>query len=199
MRPSAIAFGAALLGLVAMPSCATSSREKDKEKILQARWTTKKYEVSFTSGPDAPGNQKTLSYYRVRPIGKPGEEIIIPSAQTTNGLRSVTDSNPKRHIRLIEDPKNAVLLIEETVINDCCPCMNYALIEPSPDYGYLRQYKFLQFASRPTGRSEGAFGSDFPSVTAINGGIIEYKYGDGPIEQSDIKSLPSTEEPTPAG
>lgn len=197
MSALAIPLGLTLFGLLAMSGCATPSRQK--EKNLQTHWATKKYEVSFTSGPEATGGRKTFSFYRIRSLSSPpGEEIIVPSAQTTNGLQSAANSNPKNYIRLIEDPENAVLLIQEDIINDCCPCTNYALIEPNPDGG-LPQYRFLQFRARPTGTRQGAFGQEFPSISAVSDSTIEYKYGNGPVEQSDIKSLPSKEEPTPPG
>lgn len=189
--------GLALAGAALLSGCAGTSVPEPKQ-ASPVNWKTSRYAISFTPGPkDSLHTGKTFSYYRIALLDAPSGELTLPSAHSTGGFGTVTNPDPKNWIRLIEDPENSALVIEETIPNDCGPCTNYLLVEPDAERREWLQHRYFKLPERSSGT--GGIDSAFPTITSLRDGRVEYQYPNSPVEQRSVRSLPTEAAPTPPG
>lgn len=179
-----------------LAGCAASPSRHGQPSIT-SEWQEGDFHVRFQAGPRG-RDGRSFSFYEVthKSEGKPGYSIAMESAHTLRGLRSVTDSNPKSWIRIVQAPGRRALLIEEEIPNDCGPCSNYLWIHL--DSGDFIEGEYLRLPSKVTG-PPGGINYRYPKVRSLDGDVLTYDYGTGAIVTKHIGRIEKSERPTPPG
>lgn len=159
-----------------------------------ATWKTETFRIRFVAGSrDHTG--RSFSYYEIKHVAAE-TTLVIGSGHCLEGLRSVTNGNPKNWTRIIEDPSGKALLIEEVAPpNDCGPVSNFLWVQlRSP--GYL-EGTYLRLPPKSNG-SQGGIDYEYPKVNSLSGDVLTFSYGSegaisksmGGIEKADVPLPP---------
>lgn len=182
------------IGLLSLLSgCAELGSPEEKE--FTREWKAGGYQVQFAVASQGATHGR-YAYYTVSTIsGDPRSRSIIASAHSIGGFQSTTDTEPRNHIRIVEDVRGERILIEEDIPNSVAPCKNYILLHTE---GQDRiRFQYLQLPEISTGL--GGVDTQLPTVTRLDGGSITYHYPNGPEITRDIEDFETSSEPNHAG
>jgi hypothetical protein len=166
-----------------------------EEKQFTREWKAGDYLVRFSVVPKGTSNGR-YAYYTVSTIsGGPDSRTIIASAHSIGGFQSTTDTEPKNHIRIVEDAGGGRILIEEDIPNSVAPCKNYILVHTEAKDRI--RFRYLQLPEISTGL--GGVDTQLPTVTRWEGKWITYLYPNGNEITREIEDIESSSEPNHAG
>jgi hypothetical protein len=192
IRPSRMmAIG---LVLISIFSGCVSSRTPEVKQFAR-EWKAGDFLISFSVVPRGALSGR-YAYYTVSTVsGGAKSHLIIDSAHSIGGFQSTSDTEPKHHIRIVEDPREQRILIEEDIPNSVAPCKNYILVhaEANSRLGF----RYLQLPEISTG--QGGVDTQMPTVMRLEGKSITYIYPNGAEVTREIEDIESISEPNPAG
>jgi len=138
------------------------------------------------------GEGAASSFYQIKVKTGAQQErnLVMASAHTLEGLRG---SDPRKWIRMIQDPSGKALLLEDEVPNDCTPCSNYLWIRLSSHDSLEGTY--LDLPTKRTGLTE----YENPRVHSLQGDILTYSYTTGRPVSRKLENLKTMDKPTPPG
>lgn len=166
-----------------------------EEKQFTREWKAGDYLVRFSIVPKGSSNGR-YAYYTVSTIsGGRDSQSIIASAHSIGGFQSTTDTEPKNHIRIVEDMGGGRILIEEDIPNSVAPCKNYILVHTEAN-GRIR-FQYLQLPEIAT--VLGGVDTKLPTVTRLDGKWITYHYSNASDITREIEDIDTSSEPNHAG
>lgn len=180
---------ASLLCVVTLAGCGTSNPPVVDAPVM-AKWDMASFRVQFRAGEKGV-NGKTNSSYEITHL-TPKDSLVLESAHTIDGFKSVTNSHPKNWIRLIEDSEGNALLIEEEIPNDCGPCSNYLFVSLDSKGHVVGTY--LRLPSEKTGE-HGGINYEYPKVRSLDGDVLRYEYSSGSVVSKSVDRIEKANEP----
>lgn len=192
MRSAAITF----LLIFPLVGCATSSRSPARDSA-STDWKKGDFRIHFQAGPRG-REDRSYSYYEIEYSidGQLKDSLVMESAHSLVGFRSVTNGDPQNYVRIIEDPDRKALLIEEEIPNDCGPCSNYLWVKLNPE-GFL-EGTYLRLPSKTTGDHRG-IDYEYPKVRSLDGDVLTLFYSEGGKVTESIGQIQKADKPTPPG
>ena len=181
------------LSLCTLVGCVASNRSNIAS--ISTTWKTEAFRIKFVAGSrDHTG--RSFSYYEIKHAAAE-PTLVIGSGHCLDGLRSVTNGDPKNWIRIIEDPSGKALLIEEEVPpNDCGPVSNFLWVHLSSP-GYL-EGTYLRLPPKSNG-SQGGIDYEYPKVNSLSGDVLTFSYGSEAAISRSIERIERADEPLPPG
>ncbi len=176
--------------------CATPNRPS-ATKAASAEWKIGDFAVRFQAGPRGQ-EDRSYFYYRIsqETAGQQERKLVIASAHTLEGFRSVTNCDPKNWIRIVQDPSGRALLIEEEIPNDCGPCSNFLWVYLDAN-GFI-EGTYLRLPSKVTG-PPGGIDYEYPKVRSLDGNVLRYDYTVGATVTELIDQIQKGDRPMPPG
>jgi len=156
-------------------------------------WRSEKWKVSLQRHPYE--DFKPTSVYRItyQTAGHTATLNETSAFQDNDGYTN--DDQVAANLRILTDPTGEVLLIQETIPNDCGPCDNYLLVRNVT--GKL-EAKWLQMPTS-TKRNAGAPEGENPKIIAITTGNLWLQYDAEKAFKVKIDTLEAVPGPFPPG
>jgi len=192
MRIAASTFSLVLILVGCAPSVA-----HHRETATSTEWKKGDFRVRFQAGPRGEDG-RSYSFYDIAhtAAGQQERSIVMESAHSLGGFRSVTNDDPKNWIRIVQDPSGRALLIEEEIPNDCGPCSNYLWVH-SDSNGFI-EGTYLRLPSKVTG-PPGGIDYEYPKVRSLDGDVLRYDYSKGAGVTKRIGQIEKANHSTPPG
>jgi len=155
-------------------------------------WRNEKWKVSLQRHPYE--DFKPTSVYRITYQTADRTVTLNEASAFQENDGYINDDQVAANLRILTDPTGEVLLIQETIPNDCGPCDNYLLVR---NVAGKLESKWLRM---PTSANPNV--SDFeenPKIIALTADAVWYQYDAKKVFQVKIDTLKTAPGPFPPG
>lgn len=190
-------IAAFILFALSLIGCANSNHPSATDAAT-SDWKMGDFGVRFLGGSRGEEGG-SYSYYRIshKAAGQQERELVMESAHTPGGFGSVANGDPRKWIRIVQDPSGRALLIEEEIPNDCGPCSNYLWVHLDTN-GFI-EGRYLRLPSKVTGVPGEGIDYEYPTVLSLGGNTLRYGYSVGSPVTKRIDQIEKSDRPMPPG